>query len=91
MKKILTLAVLLLFILSITSCGWKAGEEDIKQLEETKAAALAAEKSLSEKTAERQDLEKQATVKKAELEKIKADKEKVLKRVAEMKAAESAE
>lgn len=87
MKKILSFVVLLLFTLSITSCGWKAGEEDIKALEETKSAALAAEKTLSDKKAESQDLSKQVEAKKAELEKIKADKEKVLKRVAETQAA----
>lgn len=91
MKKIFTLAALAVFVFSMTSCGWKASEEDVNALEEAKAAALAAEKTLSEKQAERSDLEKKVAAKKAELEKIQADKEKVLKRVAEMKAAESAE
>ncbi|MBN2424683.1 MAG: hypothetical protein JXR46_00715 [Calditrichaceae bacterium] len=88
MNKLLSFVVLLLFTLSISSCGWKAGEEDIKLLEEAKAAALAAEKSLADKKAERQGVEKQVEAKQAELAKIQADKEKVLQRVAEMKAAE---
>ena len=90
-KKSLNLIVLLLFgvsTISITSCGWKPSEEEIKQLEETKSATLAAEKTYSEKQTEHQQLEAKVNAKKAELDKINADKEKVLKRVAEMKAAE---
>ena len=65
------------------SCGWKASEEDIKALEETKEAALSAEKALEEKTSERMDLEKKVAAKNAELAKVKADKEKVKMKVAE--------
>ena len=79
-KKTISLMIIVLFaisMLSVTGCGWKPSEEDIKALEETKAAALAAEKTLEEKKAERMDLEKKVQAKKAELEKAKADKEKV--------------
>lgn len=85
-KKTMCLLLIVLFsisMLSITGCGWKASEEDIKALEETKDAALAAEKSLEDKKAERMDLEKKVAAKKAELEKVKADKEKVKAQVAE--------
>lgn len=85
-KKTISLLLIVLFsisMLSITGCGWKAGEEDIKALEETKDAALAAEKSLEDKKAERMDLEKKVAAKKAELEKVSADKEKVKAQVAE--------
>jgi hypothetical protein len=85
-KKTMCILMIVLFsisMLSITGCGWKASEEDIKALEETKDAALAAEKSLEDKKAERMDLEKKVAAKKAELEKVKADKEKVKAQVAE--------
>jgi len=68
--------------LSLTSCGWKPSEEEIKQLEETKAAALSAEKTLADKKAERQELEAKVRAKQAELDKVKKDKENV-KKIAE--------
>jgi predicted exporter len=85
-KKTISLLLIVLFsisMLSITGCGWKASEEDIKALEETKEAALSAEKALEEKTSERMDLEKKVAAKNAELAKVKADKEKVKMKVAE--------
>jgi len=85
-KKTISLGLIVLFsisMLSITGCGWKASEEDIKALEETKEAALAAEKAMEEKTSERMDLEKKVAAKNAELAKVKADKEKVKMKVAE--------
>ncbi|HGY55995.1 MAG TPA: hypothetical protein ENK44_09850 [Caldithrix abyssi] len=87
--KIVNLIIAFLFALSITSCGWKASEEEIKQLEETKAAALAAEKTFADKQAERSKLESDLKTKKDELAKLKSDRDKVLKRVAEMKTTES--
>ncbi len=69
--------------ISLTSCGWKPSEEEIKQLEETKAAALSAEKTLADKKAERQELEAKVKAKQAELEKVKKDKENVQKIAAE--------
>jgi len=67
--------------LSITSCAWKPSEEEVKQLEETRAAALSAEQTLADKKAEKQELEAKVAAKKAELEKIKADKESVKQHV----------
>lgn len=72
--------------ISLTSCGWKASEEEKQQLEETRDAALSAEKTLADKKAEKADLEAKVAAKKAELEKVKADKASV-----EAKAAEAAE
>lgn len=79
-KKSVTMLIILLFglsTISLTGCGWKPSEEDIKQLEETKSAALAAEKKLQETKAEREDLEKKVEAKKAELEKLETDRDKV--------------
>ena len=80
LRKAFTSILLVLFAigtLAVTSCTKHPNEEQIKMLEETKSAALAAEQTLAEKTKERQALEREVKVKEAELEKIKADKEKV--------------
>ena len=79
-KRVFTSILLVLFVfgtLAITSCTSHPNEEQIKLLEETKSAALAAEQTQAEKTKERQDLERQQKAKDAELAKIQADKEKV--------------
>lgn len=93
-KKSFNLFMILLFsvsVISVTSCGWKPSEEEIKQLEETKSAALAAEKTLADKKSERQELEAKVSAKKAELEKVKAEKEKVAKAVEERAAMSTGE
>ena len=77
--------------LSLTSCTTHPNEEEIKALEETKAATMAAEKELADKKAEREKVEAKVAALNAELAKVKSDKDKVLKRVAEMKAAEAEE
>jgi len=71
------LALISVAMLSLTSCKWKPSEEQIKTLEETKAAALSAEETLQKKKAERQEWENKVAAKKAELEKLKKDKENV--------------
>ncbi len=75
--RIFMLALISVAMLSLTSCKWKPSEEQIKTLEETKAAALSAEETLQKKKAERQEWEKKVAAKKAELEKLKKDKENV--------------
>jgi len=68
-------------LFSLTSCGWKPSEEDIKKLEETKSAALSAEKTLADKKKEVKDLEAKVAAKKKDLEKLKSDKDKVMQSV----------
>lgn len=75
--KLLVISTFLILGLSLTSCGWKPSEEEIRTLEETRAAALDAEKAHQEKKAEADDLQRQVDQKKAELDKAKAEKEKV--------------
>ncbi|KAA3611277.1 MAG: hypothetical protein D8M58_15010 [Calditrichaeota bacterium] len=75
--KLLVISLFLILGLSLTSCGWKPSEEEIQKLEETRAAALSAEKTQQEKKAEADDLQSQVDSKKAELEKVKAEKAKV--------------
>ena len=85
--KISIMAVLVVAFLA--GCTWHPGEEDIQALEETKTAALAAEKTLSDKKTERKDLEAKLEVKKAELVKVKAEKEKVMQKLEQQQATEN--
>ncbi|WP_456443557.1 hypothetical protein [Caldithrix abyssi] len=75
--RILVLGLIAVGMFSLTSCKWKPSEDQIKTLEETKAAALSAEETLQKKKAERQEWEKKVAAKKAELDKLKKDKENV--------------
>lgn len=84
--KILTVSAL---VFLMASCGWKASEEEIQTLEETRSAALAAEKTQQDKKAEADDLQRQVDAKKAELERVKAEKEKVTQALEARKADDS--
>jgi len=75
--KLLVISLFLIIGLSLSSCGWKPSEEEIQALEETRSAALDAEKAQQEKKAEADNLQSQVDQKKAELEKAKAELEKV--------------
>ncbi len=76
----------LLFAGFLASCASHPDEDQIKALEETKAAALSAEQSLAQKKQESSDLSAQLEAKKAELEKVKKEKELVLQRLEEKNA-----
>jgi len=65
----------------IASCSSHPDEEQIKMLEETKTAALAAEQTLANKKQEASDLEAKCEAKKAELAKVKKEKELVLQKL----------
>jgi septal ring factor EnvC (AmiA/AmiB activator) len=79
----MTILVLTFFI----ACTSHPNEEQIQALEETKTAALAAEKTLADKKQERKDLEAKLSTKKTELANVKAEKEKVLQKLEQKKAA----
>ena len=87
--KLLVISLFLIIGLSLTSCGWKPSEEEIQTLEETRSAALDAEKTQQEKKAEADDLQSQVDSKKAELEKVKAEKVKVDAAVTERHSGDS--
>jgi septal ring factor EnvC (AmiA/AmiB activator) len=94
LRKLLSLSLVLAFsagALSLTSCTPHPNEEEIKVLEETRTAALSAEKETASKNDERVKLEAEVNALNQELEKLKTDKEKVLKRIAETKSAEAEE
>lgn len=65
----------------LVSCASHPDEDQIKALEETKAAALSAEQALVQKNQESSDLEAKLEAKKVELEKVKKEKELVLQRL----------
>lgn len=85
--KILVMAILVLAF--FVACTSHPDEEQIKALEETKAAALAAEKTLADKKQERKDLESQLAAKKSELAKVKAEKEKVMQKLEQQQETEN--
>jgi 4-diphosphocytidyl-2C-methyl-D-erythritol kinase len=87
--RLLVISLFLIIGLSLTSCGWKPSEEEIQTLEETRSAALDAEKTQQEKKAEANDLQSQVDRKKAELEKAKAEKAKVDAAVTERHSGDS--
>lgn len=68
-------------LLLATGCTRHPNEEQIKKMEETRAAALSAEQKVESTRQERQRLEGQLSAKKAELEKVKKEKAEVEKRV----------
>ncbi|TFH01913.1 MAG: hypothetical protein E4H13_03575 [Calditrichales bacterium] len=75
-----------LFAGFLASCASHPDEDQIKALEETKAAALSAEQALAQKRQETSGLEAKLEAKKVELEKVKKEKELVLQRLAEKKS-----
>ncbi len=78
---LLLAASMALSLLLSTGCARHPNEEQIRVLEETRAAALAAEKQLEEKRQERMRLEKQLEEKKQMLEKAKKERDEVKQRV----------
>ncbi len=70
----------------MTACSSSPDEEQIKMLEETKTAALAAEQTLADKKQEASDLEAKCQAKKQELEKVKTEKAMVLQKLEAKKA-----
>lgn len=85
--KVVSIAVLLAFLvgsLGLTGCTKYANEDQLKVLDETQAAALAAEKKVKELEAEKANLESELQAKKAEHEKVKKEKELVKERLSKM-------
>lgn len=85
--KLVLLALVMSF--AVSSCGWHPSDEEIRTLEETRSAALDAEKTVQEKKSATADLQSQVDQKKADLQKAKAEKEKVAKAVAAKAEAEA--
>ena len=81
MRKYLTMFVVLLIAAAFLSVGCTkyANKDQLKTLDDTQAAALAAEKALQDKKAERAELEKKVAQKEAELQAKKAEKAQLAK------------
>lgn len=88
--KLFLFSLFLILSFSLSSCGWSPSEEEISALEETRAAALDAEKKQAEKKSEADNLQSQVDAKKAELERAKAELEKV-KSAVEARHSEASE
>jgi|Deesub1362B_J571_1020462.scaffolds.fasta_scaffold05504_5 outer membrane murein-binding lipoprotein Lpp len=71
--------------LVMTGCTRYANEEQLKQLEDTKNAALSAEQKVKDLEAQKANLEKELAAKKAELEKVKQEKATVKERLEQKK------
>jgi outer membrane murein-binding lipoprotein Lpp len=87
LRKVVSMAVLLAFLvgsLGLTGCTKYANEEELKLLDETKAAALAAEEKVKDLDAEKANLDRELQAKKAEHEKVKREKELVRERLSKM-------
>lgn len=81
---VITVVLFLFSGLSFVGCTRYANEEQLKTLDETKEAALSAEKKAAEKEEEKANAEKKLVAKKDELKKLKEEKEAVKKRLEEM-------
>jgi septal ring factor EnvC (AmiA/AmiB activator) len=77
-------AAMLLVLMAFTGCTKYANEQQLQALEETKAAAEAAEKALADCKSETASLEGQLADKKQALEDMKKEQEAVSQRLAAM-------
>ncbi len=60
--------------LTLTACSKHPNEEQLRALDETKKAAVAAEELLAQKRSERDNLQRQLDQKKAEMQKVLNEK-----------------
>ena len=81
---VLSVVVMLLFAFMMSGCSRHPNEEQLRQLEETKQAAMSAEESQSDCAEEKAELEKQMAESKQELENMKQEKESVSNRLSAM-------
>jgi len=80
----LGMIALLLSTFAWTGCAKHPNQQQLQQLEETKQAALSAEKQLAECQQQKADLEKQLKAKQEELAKVKTEKSTVQSRLQSM-------
>jgi septal ring factor EnvC (AmiA/AmiB activator) len=85
-SKLKLLLALCMVVGLLAACSSSPDEEQIKMLEETKTAALAAEQTLADKKQEASDLEAKCQAKKQELEKVKKEKAMVMQKLEAKKA-----
>ena len=91
-KKIASLVFTGVFVLSLVAgCSSNPSEEEIKAMEEAKAAALSAEGTLQETEKTRKDLENQVRAKEAERDAAKREYEAVKKRLEEQNQSDDSQ
>jgi len=81
---VLSAVVMLMVAFVITGCSRHPNEEQLRQLEETKQAALAGEESQAACANEKAELEKQLAGSEQKLENMKQEKESVSNRLSAM-------
>jgi ATP-dependent exoDNAse (exonuclease V) alpha subunit len=81
--KLLTILGATALLLSTTSCGWKATDQEIKTMEDQRSAALKAEETLQNKERELKTLTQDVEQAKAKKAAAEAELEKVKKALAE--------
>ncbi|MCD6165205.1 hypothetical protein J7K19_00685 [bacterium] len=81
---LLMIAGFLFSVIVITGCTRYANEEQLKTLDETKAAALSAEQKVEKLKTEKANLEKELEAKKAELQKVQQEKKTVQQRLEQL-------
>ncbi|MBN1560930.1 hypothetical protein JW998_11810 [candidate division KSB1 bacterium] len=81
---VVVMAAMLLILMAFTGCTKHANEQQLQALEETKAAAQAAEKALADCKSETASLEGQLAEKKQALEDMKKEQQAVSQRLATM-------
>jgi len=81
---VIVTAAMLLVLMAFTGCTKYANEQQLQALEETKAAAQAAEQALDDCKGETASLEGQLAEKKQALEDMKKEQENVSQRLAAM-------
>lgn len=87
-KKMVFTAAISGALLLVVGCGWKPNEEQINQMEETRAAALSAEQKVEELKQQKQQLQGQLTSAQQEADKVCADKDATAERVQNWQGSE---
>lgn len=82
-KAVVLVAIVAAFFAISTGCTSHPNDEQIRVMEETRSAALAAEQKLADKRQECAQLESQLAAKKRELDKVKQEREDVKRRLAQ--------
>ena len=81
---VLSAVIMLLFVFLMTGCSNRPNEEQLRQLEETRQAAMAGETSQAACAEEKADLENQLAASKQKLEDMQQEKESVSNRLSAM-------
>ena len=82
-RAVVLVMIITAFLVISTGCSSHPNEEQIRVMEETRSAALAAEQKLADKRQECGQMESQLASKKRELDRVKQEREDVKRRLAQ--------